>query len=204
MKLVVGLGNPGTKYAKNRHNAGFMVADRLQSDAVNAAEWKEKFNGVFSKGTIAGEDVVVLKPMTFMNESGKSVQAAVAFLKVDIKNDLLVIHDELDLEFGDVRLKVSGGHAGQNGLRSIMSVIGPDFARVRVGIGRPPAGFRGDVADYVLSNFDPVEAASFPDAITKAADAAKKWIEKGPLAANDTNVRGGAAAARKGAVQKTR
>lgn len=184
MKLVVGLGNPGTKYAKNRHNAGFMVADRLCS-----ADWKEKFNGVFGKCTIAGEDVVVLKPMTYMNESGKSVQAAVAFLKVDTKKDLVVIHDEIDLEFGDVRLKVGGGHAGQNGIRSIINVIGPDFARVRVGIGRPPAGFRGEVADYVLSNFDPVEAASFADVVLQAADATTKWIEKGPLAANDTNTR---------------
>jgi len=189
MKLVVGLGNPGTKYAKHRHNAGFMVADRLHS-AGSFPEWKEKFNGVFAKTSVGGEDVVLLKPMTYMNESGKSVQAAVAFLKVDTKQDLLVIHDELDLDFGDVRLKVGGGHAGQNGIRSIIAALGPDFARVRVGIGRPPAGFRGEVADYVLSNFDAVEAASFPDAIDKAVDAAKKWIEKGPLAANDTNVRG--------------
>ena len=188
MKLVVGLGNPGTKYAKHRHNAGFMVADYLHSTA-GLPEWKEKFSGVFAKGTLGGEDVVLLKPMTYMNESGKSVQAAVAFLKVDTKKDLLVIHDEIDLEFGDVRLKVGGGHAGQNGIRSIIAALGPDFARVRVGVGRPPAGFRGEVADFVLSNFDAVEAASFPDAITKATDATKKWIEKGPLAANDTNVR---------------
>jgi len=188
MKLVVGLGNPGTKYAKHRHNAGFMVADHLHSTA-GFPEWKEKFSGVFAKGALGGEDVVLLKPMTYMNESGKSVQAAVAFLKVDTKKDLLVIHDEIDLEFGDVRLKVGGGHAGQNGIRSIIAALGPDFARVRVGVGRPPAGFRGEVADYVLSNFDAVEAASFPDAIAKATDATKKWIEKGPLAANDTNVR---------------
>ena len=186
MKLVVGLGNPGTKYAKHRHNAGFMVADRLA-----VGDWKEKFSGLFTRANIAGEDVVVLKPMTFMNESGKSVQAAVAFLKIDTKKDLLVVHDEIDLEFGDVRLKVGGGHAGQNGIRSIIAALGPDFARVRVGIGRPPAGFRGEVADFVLSNFDAVEAASFPDTITKAVDAAKKWIEKGPLAANETNVKPG-------------
>jgi len=190
MKLVVGLGNPGTKYAKHRHNAGFMVGDHLKG-TENFSEWKEKFSGVFAKGSLGGEDVVLLKPMTFMNESGKSVQAAVAFLKVDTKKDLLVIHDEIDLEFGDVRLKVGGGHAGQNGIRSIIAALGPDFARVRVGVGRPPAGFRGEVADFVLSNFDAVEAASFPDAIAKATDATKKWIEKGPLAANDTNVRSG-------------
>jgi PTH1 family peptidyl-tRNA hydrolase len=189
MKLVVGLGNPGTKYSKNRHNVGFMVADRLADD-FRFPEWKEKFSGLFSKGTIASEDVVLLKPQTYMNESGKSVQAAVAFFHIDIKKDLVVMHDEIDLEFADVRLKVGGGHAGQNGIRSIISAIGPDFARVRIGIGRPPADFRGEVADFVLGNFDPVEAAMIPDVIGKAKDAASKWVEKGPLAANDTNVRG--------------
>lgn len=189
MKLVVGLGNPGTKYSKNRHNVGFMVADRLAEDG-RFPEWKDKFNGLFAKGTIAGEDVVLLKPQTYMNESGKSVQAAVAFFHVDLKTDLIVMHDEIDLEFADVRLKVGGGHAGQNGIRSIIGAIGPDFARVRIGIGRPPAGFRGEVADYVLGNFDPDEAIAVPDVIAKAADATRKWIEKGPLAANDTNVRG--------------
>jgi peptidyl-tRNA hydrolase, PTH1 family len=189
MKLVVGLGNPGTKYSKNRHNVGFMVADRLAED-FRFPEWKEKFSGLFSKGTIAGEDVVLLKPQTYMNESGKSVQAAVAFFHIDLKKDLVVMHDEIDLEFADVRLKVGGGHAGQNGIRSIIGAIGPDFARVRIGIGRPPADFRGEVADFVLGNFDPVEAATIPDVIVKAKDAAAKWVEKGPLAANDTNVRG--------------
>ena len=187
MKLVVGLGNPGTKYARNRHNVGFMVADRLFEGGF--PDWKEKFNGFFAKGTLAGEDVVLLKPQTYMNESGKSVQAAVAFLKVDVKSELLIVHDDLDLEFADVRLKVSGGHAGQNGIRSIIGALGPDFARVRVGIGRPPAGFQGEVADYVLSNFDPIEAATVTDVLTKAVDATRKWVEKGPLAANDTNVR---------------
>ena len=189
MKLVVGLGNPGTKYAKNRHNVGFMVADRLVEDFRSGADWKEKFSGLFTKGSLGNEDVVVLKPQTYMNESGKSVQAAVAFFHVDPKKDLLVLHDEIDLEFADVRLKVGGGHAGQNGIRSIIGAIGPDFARVRIGIGRPPADFRGEVADFVLSNFDPVEAATITDVIGKATDAIKKWVEKGPLAANDTNVR---------------
>lgn len=188
MKLVVGLGNPGTKYAKNRHNVGFMVADRL-FEQLSFPDWKEKFNGFFAKGSAAGQDVVLLKPQTYMNESGKSVQAAVAFLKIDVKTDLLIVHDDLDLEFADVRLKVGGGHAGQNGIRSIIAALGPDFARVRCGIGRPPAGFQGEVADYVLSNFDAIEAATVTDALTKAVDATRKWVEKGPLAANDTNVR---------------
>lgn len=196
MKLVVGLGNPGTKYAKNRHNVGFMVADRLVEDFRSGADWKEKFSGLFTKGSLGNEDVVVLKPQTYMNESGKSVQAAVAFFHVDPKKDLLVLHDEIDLEFADVRLKVGGGHAGQNGIRSIIGAIGPDFARVRIGIGRPPADFRGEVADFVLSNFDPVEAATITDVIGKATDATKKWVDKGPLAANDTNVRGKGRAAK--------
>ncbi len=188
MKLVVGLGNPGPKYARNRHNVGFMAIDRLREDA-RFPDWKEKFNGVWSKGTIAGEDVVLLEPMTYMNESGRSVQAAVAFFHVDAKKDLVVLHDELDIPFADVRLKVGGGHAGHNGLRSIMGVLGGDFARVRIGIGRPPAGFRGEVADFVLQNFDPIEEANLPDLIAKAAEATRQWIEKGPLAANATNVR---------------
>lgn len=197
MKLVVGLGNPGTKYARNRHNVGFMVADRLASEsAFRFPEWKDKFNGRFTKGTIDGEDVVLVEPLTYMNESGKSVQAAVAFFHVDPKKELLVLHDELDLPFAEVRLKQGGGHCGHNGLRSIMSVLGPDFTRLRIGIGRPPAGFRGEVADFVLQNFDPVEDATIPDVVTASIDAARKWVAKGPAAANDANVKskGGRAA----------
>jgi PTH1 family peptidyl-tRNA hydrolase len=195
MKLVVGLGNPGPKYARTRHNVGFMAVERLHEEA-RFPEWKEKFNGRFSKGTIRGEEVVLLEPMTYMNESGRSVQPAVAFFHVDPKKELVVLHDELDIPFDDVRIKIGGGHAGHNGLRSIMSVLGGDFARVRIGIGRPPAGFRGEVADYVLQGFDPVEAATLPDLIGKAAQATGKWIEQGPLAANETNARGKGRAAK--------
>ncbi|MBL8719186.1 MAG: aminoacyl-tRNA hydrolase [Myxococcales bacterium] len=186
MKLVVGLGNPGTQYARNRHNVGFMVVDHLAS-AFGFPTLRDKFSGLWSKGTIAGEDVVLLQPMTFMNESGKSVQAAVAFFRVDAKSadELLVIHDELDIPFADVRLKAGGGHAGHNGLRSIMGVCGGEFARVRVGIGRPPPGFRGEVADYVLSNFDSIEAATLPDLLTKSKDAVTKWIQHGARAAQN-------------------
>jgi PTH1 family peptidyl-tRNA hydrolase len=187
VKLVVGLGNPGTKYARNRHNVGFMAVDQLARQ-FSFPDLKEKFNGVWAKGSIAGEDVALLEPMTYMNESGRSVQAAVAFLKVAVK-DIVVLHDELDIPFADVRLKVGGGHAGHNGLRSIISVIGAEFARVRIGIGRPPAGFRGEVADFVLQNFDPVEAASLDDLIKKSVDVTKSWVERGPLAANDANAR---------------
>jgi peptidyl-tRNA hydrolase, PTH1 family len=188
MKLVVGLGNPGTKYAKNRHNVGFFAVDELRA-MLGLPDWKEKFSGVFTKGSVDGEDVVLLKPMTYMNESGRSVQPAVAFFHTDMKSDVVVVHDELDIPFGEVRLKIGGGHAGHNGLRSIMAVLGGDFARVRIGIGRPPPGFRGEVADYVLQNFDPVEAATIPDVVAKSVDALRKWVKLGPRAANETNVR---------------
>lgn len=196
MKLIVGLGNPGTKYARNRHNVGFMVVDHLASEH-RFPEFKEKFNGVWSKGSIGGEDVVLLKPLTYMNESGKSVQAAAAFFHVGANGgEMCVLHDELDIPFADVRLKVAGGHAGHNGLRSIIGVVGAEFARVRIGIGRPPAGFRGDVADFVLQNFDGDESMQLDELVKKSAEATRRWIDQGPRAANDTNARpkGGRAA----------
>jgi PTH1 family peptidyl-tRNA hydrolase len=191
VKLVVGLGNPGSRYARTRHNVGFLVVEEL-ARAASCPEWREKFSGEFTKGRIDGEDVVLLKPQTFMNDSGRSVQAAVAFFHVAAQGgaELVLVHDELDLPFADVRLKVGGGHAGHNGLRSIISVLGADFARVRVGIGRPPPDFRGEVADFVLQDFDPTEAASVGDVVKKSVQAVRRWVEKGPLAANETNARG--------------
>lgn len=190
MKLVVGLGNPGSRYARTRHNIGFLVVDEL-ARAGSFPEWREKFSGEIAKGRVEGEDVVLLKPATYMNDSGRSVQAAVAFFHVAAKggDELLVVHDELDLPFADVRLKVSGGHAGHNGLRSIIGALGADFARLRVGIGRPPATFRGDVADFVLQDFDPVESASVPDVVKGSVEAVRRWVVRGPSAANETNAR---------------
>jgi peptidyl-tRNA hydrolase, PTH1 family len=188
--LVVGLGNPEKKYAKNRHNVGFMVLDSLASD-LGAPEWRDKWKGRTTRlpKEAAGE-VTLLEPMTFMNLSGESVQPAAAFLKAS-PSEILVVHDELDLPFGDVRLKVGGGHAGHNGLRSMIEHLGsPDFARVRVGIGRPPPGFRGDVADWVLSNFDGVEAAELPDVIDRSKAAIRRVLKDGMTAAmNATNAR---------------
>jgi PTH1 family peptidyl-tRNA hydrolase len=183
--LVVGLGNPEKKYARNRHNVGFMCVDALASD-LGAPEWRDKWKG---RTTKAG-DVTLLEPMTFMNLSGESVQPAAAFLKA-APTDILVVHDELDLPFGDVRLKMGGGHAGHNGLRSIIECLGsPDFARLRVGIGRPPAGFRGDVADWVLSNFDPVETAELPDVLDRGKAAIRRVLKDGIVPAmNVTNTR---------------
>jgi PTH1 family peptidyl-tRNA hydrolase len=180
--LVVGLGNPGRKYEGNRHNVGFLVADELVR-GLALPDYREKFSGVFTKGDVAlggkaATDLVVLKPMTFMNLSGQSVQPAAAFLKV-APPDIVVVHDELDVPFGEVRVKVGGGHAGHNGLRSIIERLGPDFVRVRVGIGRPPADFRGEVADYVLHDFDAVERAQVGDLVARAVDAVRKVLTLG-------------------------
>jgi PTH1 family peptidyl-tRNA hydrolase len=180
--LIVGLGNPGKKYQANRHNVGFMALDAMASEVPGLA-WKEKFSGVFARGELFGRSLVLLKPMTFMNLSGDSVQPAMAFSKVAL-GDVIVVHDELDVPFGEVRLKVGGGHAGHNGLRSIIERAGsPDFVRVRIGIGRPPAGFRGEVADYVLHDFDASERAELPGVIAKAMDATKKVVTLGLAAA---------------------
>jgi PTH1 family peptidyl-tRNA hydrolase len=139
MLLVVGLGNPGRGYASHRHNVGFMAIDELASK-VSADAFREKFSGMYARARLGEEQAVLLKPMTYMNESGRSVQPAMAFFKATPR-ELIVIHDELDLPFGDVRVKFGGGHAGHNGLRSIIAHVGTgDFGRVRFGIGRPTGG----------------------------------------------------------------
>ncbi len=182
MHLVVGLGNPGKKYQGNRHNVGFMALDELRA-REGLADFKEKFSGVWTKGPVAGKDAALLKPMTYMNLSGDSVQPAMAFLKV-APGEVIVVHDELDLPWGEVRLKVGGGHAGHNGLRSMIQRLGsPEFVRVRVGIGRPPAGFQGDVADYVLANFDTMEKAELSGVIDKTIDAVRAVLKDGVAAA---------------------
>jgi PTH1 family peptidyl-tRNA hydrolase len=180
--LVVGLGNPGRQYEGNRHNAGFMAVDALQR-AHGFPDFKEKFSGVWTKGEAWGHPIALLKPMTYMNLSGDSVQPACAFLKV-APADLVVVHDEIDLPFADVRLKQGGGHAGHNGLRSIIQRLGtPDFVRVRVGVGKPPAGFRGEVADYVLHDFDAIERAELPDVLGRALAALEGVATQGVAAA---------------------
>src|SRR5262249_14761959 len=160
----------------HRHNAGFMVVDELARRA-RADAFREKFSGVWAKGRIAGEDCVLLKPMTYMNDSGRSVQPAAAFFKVEPK-DVVVIHDELDVPLAEIRLKLAGGHAGHNDIRSIIQVLGtPDFGRVRFGISQPPAGFRGETADYVLSSFDSMERAELSGLVEKAAAAVERIAE---------------------------
>jgi PTH1 family peptidyl-tRNA hydrolase len=176
--LVVCLGNPGREYESTRHNVGFMVADAL-CQAEKWPEFKKKFSGLWTRGELGPQSIVLLKPQTYMNLSGDCVQPAAAFFKVEAK-DIVVVHDELDLPWRDVRLKFGGGHAGNNGIRSIIERLGtPDFVRVRVGIGKPPAGFRGQGADWVLSNLDASERAELPDVVAAAIDAVRSVAADG-------------------------
>jgi len=181
-KLIVGLGNPGSKYQWTRHNAGFMVLDRFSKDA-GIAVTRKNFSGLYGEGTYHGERLLLLKPQTFMNLSGRSVAAALNFHKIDIQ-DLIVIHDDLDIPFGRVKLKEEGGHAGHNGLRSLMQELGSgSFVRLRIGIGRP---LHDDAADYVLSSFSSDELANLPRIIDCVADLLKLVIEEGLLKAMST------------------
>ena len=148
--LIAGLGNPGAEYARNRHNAGFMAVD-VMHDRYRFAPFRARFQGRFAEGIIAGRKTFLLKPMTYMNESGMSVGAAVRFFKLPLEA-VVVLHDEVDLAPGKLRAKKGGGDAGNNGLRSITSVLGPDYRRVRIGVGRPGTG-DGRVHNHVLSNF---------------------------------------------------
>lgn len=149
MKLFVGLGNPGAKYANNRHNIGFMALDQIASDH-GFAPWRSKFQGSVSEGKLGSEKIILLKPETFMNLSGQSVGEAMRFYKLT-PEDVTVFHDELDLAPGKIRVKKGGGHAGHNGLRSMHQHIGDTYARVRMGIGHP--GHKDRVAGYVLHDF---------------------------------------------------
>lgn len=168
MKLFAGLGNPGAKYAGNRHNIGFMALEAI-ADAHGFAPWRAKFQGEVSEGRLGSEKVVLLKPHTFMNLSGQSVGEALRFYKLDI-SDLTVFHDELDLAPGKLRLKQGGGHAGHNGLRSIHEHLGPDYARVRLGIGHP--GHKDRVSGYVLSDFAKSDQDWLDDLMRGIADGA--------------------------------
>ena len=153
MLLFVGLGNPGSRYKFNRHNIGFMAVEQI-ARAYNFAPFKSRFQGVTAEGTIAGEKVILLKPETYMNESGQSVGAAARFLKIPLEN-IVVFQDELDLVPAKLRVKVGGGNGGHNGLRSITAHMGNEYKRVRLGIGHP--GNKDLVHHYVLSDFAKAE-----------------------------------------------
>ena len=166
MKLIVGLGNPGAKYAHNRHNIGFMALDQIARDH-GFSPWRTKFQGQVSEGRLGSDKVILLKPETFMNLSGQSVGEAMRFHKLD-PADVIVFHDELDLAPGKVRLKTSGGHAGHNGLRSIHAHISPDYDRVRLGVGHP--GHKDAVAGYVLRDFAKAEQDWLDDVLRGIGD----------------------------------
>ena len=168
MKLIVGLGNPGPKYAGHRHNIGFMALDRIAQDH-GFAPWRGKHQGSVSEGRFGSERTVLLKPETFMNNSGQSVQAAMRFYKIE-PADVIVLHDEIDLAPGKVKYKVGGGHAGHNGLRSIHAHIGPDYARVRLGIGHP--GHKDRVPSYVLHDFSKADHDWLDDVLRGVSDGA--------------------------------
>lgn len=168
MRLFVGLGNPGGKYERNRHNIGFMAMDQIAGDH-GFGPWRSKFQGVISEGTLGGEKVMLLKPETFMNLSGNSVGEAMRFFKLS-PEDVTVFHDELDLAPGKVRVKMGGGHAGHNGLRSLHANIGENYQRVRLGIGHP--GHKDAVAGYVLRDFPKADAEWLDDLLRGIGDGA--------------------------------
>lgn len=176
MQIFVGLGNPGAKYARNRHNIGFMALDRIAEDH-GFAPFRAKFQGSVSEGRLGSEKVVLLKPETFMNLSGQSVGEAMRFYKLT-PGDVTVFHDELDLAPGKCRVKQGGGHAGHNGLRSIHQHLGPEYARVRLGIGHP--GRKEAVAGYVLHDFARADEDWLDDLMRGISDGAPE------LAAGDT------------------
>lgn len=179
MKLIAGLGNPGKEYEGTRHNVGFMVVDELARSARAVVD-RRKFSAEIGEGALSGTKVLLVKPQTFMNLSGEAVGSAARFYKIE-PADVIVVHDDLDLEFGRVQVKVGGGHAGHNGLKSLQSHLGPDFVRIRVGIGKP--GGRKDVTGHVLGGFDKKESAELPFALGTATDAAILAATEGPLAA---------------------
>ena len=174
MQLWVGLGNPGPQYAMHRHNVGFMAVDVI-AETYSFSAVQKKFSGWVQEGRIGTEKVILLKPATFMNESGRAVSEAMRFYKLDL-SALTVFHDELDLAPFKVKVKQGGGHAGHNGLRSIAQHLGPDYRRVRLGIGHP--GHKDRVTSYVLGNFAKSEMDPLVDMLGGIA-AEADWLAKG-------------------------
>jgi PTH1 family peptidyl-tRNA hydrolase len=191
LKLVAGLGNPGPEYERTRHNVGFVVVDRL-ARKLGAEFSAQKFASVLAEARAGGERIWLMKPQTYMNHSGEAVGAALRFWKLGLE-DLVVVHDDLELEPFRVQLKVGGGHGGNNGVKSVNAHVGgPDYARVRFGVGRPPP--RMDPADYVLGKFSKADEAEVELAVELAAEAARLAAELGPAKAmNQVNRRGRAA-----------
>ena len=176
MKLVVGLGNPGTRYDGTRHNIGFAVVEYLAS-GPGVGSWRSRFEANVVEWVEGVEQVLLIKPQTFMNLSGRSVRAAVDFYKVEL-SDLLVVCDDIALPLGKLRARASGSHGGQNGLRNIQEQLGTqEYARLRIGIGAP--GEHLDAADHVLSRWKPSEKAVVEEAVAKGAQAVQLWVRRG-------------------------
>ncbi len=171
MLLIAGLGNPGPRYQATRHNLGFRLVDELARVCnVPPSAFRERFHGEIASARLGDTELLLLRPQTFMNESGRSVQAACTFYKIK-PSELVVAHDELDLPFADVRLKQGGGDGGNRGIRSVTGALGPDYLRIRLGIGRPPPDFRGDPADFVLQGFPSTELAGVEQMLTRGVEA---------------------------------
>lgn len=168
MKLFVGLGNPGAQYAFNRHNVGFMAVD-VMAAAHGFSPWRKRFQGLTCEGRLGGEQVLLLKPQTFMNESGRSAGEVARFYKVPV-GDIVVFHDELDLAPGKVRVKIDGGVAGHNGLKSLTAHLGNDYMRVRIGIGHP--GHRERVIGHVMRDFAKADMEWLEPVLDAMSDAA--------------------------------
>ena len=178
--LIVGLGNPGPSYSGHRHNVGAMVVDELAVRTGGSLR-SHKARAAAAEVRVDAQRAIIAKPLTFMNESGGPVAGLLSFYKIPVEN-LIVIHDELDIPFAEVRLKLGGGEGGHNGLRSITKSVGTrDYLRVRVGIGRPPG--RMDAADYVLHDFSGTERSEVPLLISDAADAVERLVAEGLVAA---------------------
>jgi len=176
LKLVAGLGNPGDKYAGTRHNIGFLVVQEL-AERASVSLKKKGYQGVYGAGNVAGQQATLLLPQTFMNLSGASVGSACKSLGLG-PGDLIVIHDDIDLPFGTLKIKTGGGHGGHNGIRSIREILGSgEFVRVKVGVGRPSGG--GDVAGYVLGPFSAEEKKALGTVLENAAMAVETILEKG-------------------------
>jgi peptidyl-tRNA hydrolase, PTH1 family len=175
MRLIVGLGNPGAQHSGHRHNVGFMAAGAI-ARRHGFSPAREKFHSLAAEGTLAGDKALILWPQTYMNDSGRAVQAAMQFYKAE-PNDLTVLYDEIDLEFGKVRVKKGGGAAGHNGIRSIDAHVGPDFWRVRIGVGHP--GVKGLVKHYVLHDFDAEEKPELETMVGAIADNFALLFERG-------------------------
>lgn len=181
---MVGLGNPGPNYAKTRHNLGFMVADILAGRIGSSFKVHKRSGAEVTTGRLGGRSVVLAKPRVYMNESGRQVGPLAKFYSVP-PADVVVLHDELDIDFGRIRLKLGGGEGGHNGLRSVAAALGTkDFQRVRIGVGRPPG--RKDPAAFVLETFNSVERPEVPLLCENAADATELLLQVGLEAAQNT------------------